>query len=325
MWERLFTRSGPLFLVVRRWQPKPHFYAVVLQWIAANYPELRPLFYLTTLPYRLPQRNPFVLHIPWLQDPVQRWSFLRYEQANRLAGECDVRSIPVINRVDRLINATKSVGARLMGEAGIRTPKTAAISDPAEFRDTLLGIPLPLFVRDDWGHGGAMLRADTRAEAIALPVERFQRPIAVELIDIPDRRDGLYRKYRYFAAGSRGVTHHLQVSEGWLTRGSHRVKSDRTREEELSFINRPDPNHDLLQKARRALGLDLVAFDYGYDHDGKVVVWEANPYPSIPPFSKRGLAYRNGALDRTMAAMLALYLEAAGLPVSQALSRRAAY
>src|SRR5690606_4828558 len=118
-----------------------------------------------------------------------------------------------------------------------------------------------LFVREDLGHGGPMIRADTPDDLRAVPLDRFRRPVAVELIDLPDPADGLYRKYRYFVAGHRGVPHHIQVSAGWVTRGRRRVTTDRTRADELAYIDRPCPHHDDFQRARAALGLDVVAFD----------------------------------------------------------------
>ena len=93
-----------------------------------------------------------------------------------------------------------------------------------------------------------------------------------------------------------------------------------TREEELAYIDKPDPNHDLLQRARKTLGLDLVGFDYSYDYDGKVVVWEANPYPYFH-FSTKNLVYRNHAMYRTVQAFLEMYLRRAGLPVPEAVLR----
>ena len=276
--------SGALpFLVIR--EPtlpnQPHFYDVILAWIAENFPEFSPLFRVESLPYHIAAEARFSLHIPWLQDPVEAWSMETYERATRLASECDARGVPVVNRVDRLINATKSAGARLMAECGIRAPRMARIENVEEFRETMLGVPLPLFVRDDWGHFGDMLRADTPDEVRSLPVERFARPVAIELIDTRDPRDGYYRKYRYVAAGEVGVTHHLQLSKEWITRSSARVRGDNARYEELDYIGRPDPNHWTLQRARRALGLDFVAFDYSYGHDGRIIVWEGNPYPGL--------------------------------------------
>jgi hypothetical protein len=316
--------ARPEFLVVRRFQLRTHFYEVVLRWISDNFPAYRPLFRIHHLPCRVPRSRSIVLHIPWLQDPVQRWSEMRYRQANRLAAECDALGIPVVNRVDRLINASKSVGARLMTDVGIRTPRTVPITDVEEFRETYLGVGLPLFVRDDWRHGSEMIRADTRDEVHRIPLERFSRPVAVELIDLPGRDDRLYRKYRYVAAGDIGVSHHLQMSRDWITRGDNRETSLVAREEELAYIAKPDPNHATLQRARDRLGLDFLAFDYSYDYSGQMVVWETNPYPYIR-FSTKSLTYRNEALHRTVAAMLALYLTSGRLPVADALRDRFIY
>ena len=312
--------AGRRILVTRMptWGGRAHPYDVVLTWIAENFPDYAGLFQVEKMPYAFRPDGDFALHTAWIQDPVQNWSMQVYEQLMLIAGACDARGIPIINRVDRLVNATKSAGARLMREAGIRTPRIAPIRNYKEFRKTLLGIPLPLFVRDDWGHQGEMLRADTHEEAAALPVERFRRPVAVELIELPGKSDGLYRKYRYIAAGDIGIPHHVQISAEWVTRGDNRVKLDLAREEELAYIAGPDPNHAVLQRARHALGLDFLAIDYAYGYDGEIVIWEANPYPYVH-FSTRVLAYRNPAMHRTMAAILKMLLDAAGIPTSDKL------
>jgi hypothetical protein len=157
-----------------------------------------------------------------------------------------------------------------------------------------------------------MLRADTPDQARRLPLERFRAPVAIELVDLADARDRLYRKYRYLVAGDRGVPHHVQASATWVTRGRDRVVTDATRAGELDYIESPSLHHDRFQRARHALGLDVVAFDYAIDADGEPVVWEANPYPFLQ-FSRRGLAYRNDALHRSIAILVALYFERAGL------------
>jgi hypothetical protein len=316
--------QSPRFLVVRHPRFKPQYYNVILRWVNVNFPELSPLFDHRRLPGNIRNWSRYVLHIPWLQDPVQQWSMMAYYEANLLAAKCDEEGIPIINRVDRLINATKTIGAHLIASAGIRTPRMALIEDQEEFRETLLGLNLPLFVREDWGHGSLIRRADTRDDVQKMPLEGFTRPVAVELIDVRDPRDGLYRKYRYVAAGDQGVSHHLAITWDWVTTGRNRVYSDATQNEELSYIGSQDPNHVALQRARRALGLDFVAFDYGYDRDGAVVVWEANPFPLIQ-FSRDKLKYRNAAIHRTMLAILRMYLQYASLPVPERLEQLLAY
>jgi hypothetical protein len=61
----------------------------------------------------------------------------------------------------------------------------------------------------------------------------------------------------------------------------------------------------------------LVAFDYGYAPDGRMIVWEANPFPTIV-FGTRRLVYRNPAIHRTLLAIVRMYLVAAGMPIPAA-------
>jgi hypothetical protein len=312
LWRRPPPRSRLLIVRHRKYQRR--FFDVILKWIAANLPELAPLFDVRDLPVRVRDWSPYALHVPWLQDPVQEWSTEAYDEANRLAAECDARGVPVLNRVDRLLNATKSRGAALMRSVGVATPRMATIADPREFERSLLGLTLPLFIRENWGHSRNVFRVDAPADLRRIPWSTFQRPVAIEIVDVRDPRDGLHRKYRYVAAGALGITHHVQVSAEWITRGENRVITPETRDEELRYIMQPDPNHKLLQRARRALGLDLVAFDYGYAPDGRMIVWEANPFPTIV-FGTRRLIYRNPAIHRTLLAIVRLYLAAAGLPI----------
>ncbi len=263
---------------------------------------------------RIDDWTPFALHVPWLQDPVEQWSAETYDEAVELARQCDERGIPVLNRVDCLGNAVKSRRAQLMREVGVNTPRMAPITDRREFMQTLLRLNLPLFVREDWGHSRNVFRVDSPDDLRRIPWTSFERPLAIEIVDVRDPRDGLYRKYRYLAAGPVGISHHLQISQEWITRGENRVITPQTRDEELAYISRLDPHHELLQRARQALGLDLVAFDYGYAADGRMVVWEANPFPTIV-FATRRLVYRNPAIHRTLLAIVRMYFAAAGLPI----------
>lgn len=312
--NRRWVTGTPRFLILRHAGKAPYFYDIVLQWVEDNVPELRGLFELRLLPCWVADWSRYALLVPWLQDPVEAWSRPAYARALRLATACDRQGIPVINRVDRLRNATKSEGTRRISAVGLRTPAMRVIDDAREFRETRARLPLPLFVREDSGHGGALLRADTDDELRALPVEHFRRPVAVEIIDIKDPRDGLYRKFRYVVAGRVGIPHHMQATQGWVTRGEIRFHSPATRAQEESYINRPNPHHALFQRARLALGLDLVAFDYGLDRQGEPIVWEANPYPHFH-MPRNQLAYLAPAMHRTLAAMVHLYLERAGLPI----------
>jgi len=318
VWDNLLNtrhaRGDKRFLVVHHPSESPFMYDLLLHWLAMFFPDVRALFELHTLPFHVRDWSRVALYVPWLQDPVQAWSRTTYWLANRLAARCDRHDIPVINRVDRLANASKSSGARLIGSVGFRTPQMAPITDVEEFRRTRLGLPLPLFVREDQGHGGPMLRADTDAEVRALPIESLRRPVAVELIDVRSPGDGLFRKFRYVLAGDVGVRQTLHVTQDWATHGTGTIFSEALREEEVAFIEGVEPEHARFLAAREALGLDFVAFDYGIDVTGRTVVWEANPFPFLHFVGGRR-RYRMAATERVLAAMARLYLSRSGMDV----------
>jgi hypothetical protein len=294
---------------------KTGFYDVVLDWLAEGHPAERARFKLHALPTRVGDWSRYRVHVPWLQDPVQSWSLRAFDRANRLAAECDARGIPVVNRVDRLLNASRSLAADAIAGVGFRTATVRRVAAGSELLRSAHEVPLPLLVREDWGHGGPIVRIDTEAELSAFDLRRFQRPVVMELIDsVCD--DGIYRKYRYVVAGEAGVRQSMHSSRDWIVRGNDQsVATDEICDEEIAFIEAREPAHKRFVAAREALGLDFVAFDYSYLPDGEIVVWEANPYPMLHLLTGRR-AYRAAPTKRVFAAMTALYLERAGLPIS---------
>ncbi len=319
-----YATAKKRILVVRHAHKNPGVYHLLLDWLAEELPETRAVFELRQLPCQIRDWSSYLLLVSWLPDPVQQWSPRAYKQTQQLTAACDEHEIPIINRVENLTNAVKSEGARRMGSVGIRTPKMAVIGDEAQFKETLLGLSLPLFVREDWGHGGNIYRVDTMDQVQQLNILDFTRPVAVEFIETQNPNDGLYRKYRYVAAGDEGVAASLHVRKFWMVHGSNCEFSDALRDEELTFLRQPDPNHEILQRARRALDLDFVAFDYSYDPDGQLVVWEANPHPIIH-FSKGLRRYRIPAVQRTLAAMVKMYLKKSGMLIPSRLDEILSY
>lgn len=310
--NRRYATAEKRFLIVRHSLKSPKFYDIILDWVTENLPQSRQYFELRLLPCPMVNWSQYGLHIPWLQDPVQQWSGRAYRQALKLSEQCDRHGIPIINRVDNLLNASKSNGARLIGSTGIRTPKTIAIDNPDEFHRTLGDMSPPFIIRDDWGHQRDMHLITSPDQIAAIDFNRFTHPIAVEFIDTRDPVDGLYRKYRYVAAGDIGISLSMHVRKHWLVRGQENERSDSLLEEEILFTSQPDPNHERLQRARQALELDFVAFDYSYDEDGNLVVWEANPYPYLHLPRKK--LHRRTAYERVFAALVKLYCDKSGLP-----------
>lgn len=305
-------RPDARFLVVRHAGKNPSFYDILLDWLEQHLPGVRARFELRLLPCHVRDWSRYALHVPWFQDPIQRWSPVAYRWARRLGVHSDLHGIPIVNRVENLANAGKLEAARRIAAAGIRTPRMVRIADERWFRETLGGLEPPLLIREDWGHGDRVCRGDSVGEVRRIPLRQFCRPIAVEWIETRSADDGLYRKFRYVAAGDVGVPHHLQITDAGIARGLGRRYDSQTRKEELAYVSQPDPNHQRLQLARTALQLDFAAFDYSYDQDANLVVWEANPYPFIHSPGKY-LSYLTPAVDRTLAAMVQLYHSRAGI------------
>jgi hypothetical protein len=190
-----------------------------------------------------------------------------------------------------------------------------SIVDRAEFQATLCGLEPPLIVRENSGHGGRVYVVWTLADAARIPLNCFRAPIAIEFIDVQDIQDQMYRRYRYVVVGEVGISQGLHVSSNWESRGSNRLANEATRREELAYTSATNPHHAQFVNARRLLELDIVAFDYSYDRDGRIVVWEANPYPRWPSSVNSECQHRLLMSERIYAAKLLYYLQRAGCEV----------
>lgn len=232
-----------------------------------------------------------------------------------LQTECQHRGLGVINDLSQLRNTSKSLGAQLMRAPGLRTPQHVSITDPTSFRNDYAGLEFPLLIRDDRGHGQAAILVKTPDDLAAVDFSQFNSPIAVEFIDTRSEDDGLFRKYRYVAAGEIGVPRHLIANDSWEVRPQRRLMNAKLRDEELEYVNAPDPNHAVLQTARRALGLDVVGFDYSYDRQGRIVVWEANPFLNLNYPAQAKASHINLSVRRSFAVVAWLYCVRAGISV----------
>ena len=314
--NRRWRHAEPGILLVRHAGKAPWFYGEFLDWLALNFPDVRRRFELALLDTS-PIATPGIrLLVPWLQDPIQQWSPKAYDQACAMADRFTARDIPVINPPATLAHGAKShtlETARTLGIHAARTIRVASVGDLAHAADEL---GYPFIVRPDWGHGHKGIRIDSQEGVRTLGARsfaRFSRPLAIQFIETAGA-DGLFRKYRYLAAGDRGVSVHLIISAHWEVRGDNKVVNDATMAEEHAFITAPNPHAGTFDRLRRALGLDLVAFDYGHDPEGNLVLWEANPYPYIAfGADSEALRYRAMPVHRCFAAMACLYLGRAGL------------
>jgi hypothetical protein len=302
-------------LILRHPTKGPQSFDAILRWLAEHHPDILSRIELRLLPILIRDVSPYRLFVPWLQDPVQDWSCTVFQRVHQFEQKFASKGISVVNSVGQLLNATKVEGARRIKAAGLQVPRMDRITSSRRYVEDFYGFDPPFIIREEWGHGKPMTKVETRREALAVDLTRFRRPVIAEFIDVADPQDGICRKYRYVAAGETGISLSLHATDGWLTRGTNALQTPRILDEEVSFVSQMDTNHEVLQQARRSLELDYVAFDYGYDRHGRVIVWEANPFPYLHLPQSAHRAARRSAYVRVFQALIRYYLRCAKLEV----------
>jgi len=236
--------------------------------------------------------------------------------------------VPVINdpvavmRTGRIGNAE-----RLAGIAGVRTARTAAfardiLADPNGARALFgRGFAFPLLLRSVGYHTGRnFMRLDAAAD---LPAAVQDLPgaelLAIEYLDATGS-DGKARKFRVMMIDGALYPLHLAISQNWKV---HYFTSDMAddpghRAEEAKFLQ--DMEGTLGNKAMRALegvqaalGLDYAGIDFGLSGDGDLLLFEANATMVIAkPSDDARWAYRRGAIDRVLEAVVAMLTQRSG-------------
>ncbi len=328
--NRRFVTQEPHFLILRHRAHLTKYYDSFVRWLEAEMPEARTRFELQSLPCLIRDWSRFRLLVPWLPDPLLYESQRVYARVKQIEHLCQQHQIAVINPVDHVLNTAKSTGAEIVRSAGIRAPQAVPITDlrHPERNLTEAGLEFPLLIREDRAHAGRLpiYLVKSLADLAEVPVHKFDYPIAVEFIDVRDPRDGLSRRYRYFAAGELGMAMNIHCSAHWEVRGRNAVRNTQMEEEELEFIRQPDPNHERLQAARRALGLDFVAFDYSYGQEGELIVWEANIMPGLGyPESSEHRPYIRAIAERALALTLNLYYQRSGIDLPECVAQNVSF
>ena len=287
-------------------------------WLADVVPQCAALLEWHELSAPLP-RDPsrYALLVPWLQDPL----------AERFPG-CHARALEwqrvltaagaaVVNPVQSLSVSLKSRALPLIGGTGLRTARSLAFDRLDELQAHPQCPPLPLLVRDDVRHGSPLQLIERWDDIGRISLAGIDHPLALEFIDTRGT-DGLYRKYRAFVFGGHCVPRHLVIGRDPFLHVRDRVQTPAARSEELGYLyGPPPPQAAQFEAARRALGLDFVAFDYAFDRQGRTVVFEPNPLPLLWSRGNQQRRYRDyyqlPALERLYLQLLHWLLERAGL------------
>ena len=309
--NRRWNVVSPRLVIVSEATPSRHFYWYFLDWLGRERSSLRRHIHVDRLPCQLPP-DTALLHA-WVHDPVVERAPEVYAHLVRLEAECDIRGVAVVHRAATLSNSKRDVLYERLRQVGVRTPRIVVVDD--EFRSPRGGLRLPMLVRRRWGHEADMRLLDTESAFDKWWAEARRDPqswVAGEYIDVRSG-DGSYRKYRYFMAGTYGRPRHLIVSPHWEVRPKDRIRTPATREEELAYVTTTCPHHAQFDAARRALEFEIAAFDYSYDVNGELVVWEVNPNPDLSTPRGEVGEYLAPTIEQSYAILADFYADRAGL------------
>lgn len=243
----------------------------------------------------------------WLADPLKELYPLCHAEAVRIAAEAQRRGIGITNPPDALSNSIKSVQARLLAEAGIKTPRHAIFETSRELEEKIDSFNFPVLLKSDRMHAQQGMRfCRTRDDLRAAAKEAGSAfPLAVaEFIDTREGYSGknplwarFYHKKRTIVLGdivhprhtifSTGPIVSLKTSTlapfksyGFVLRHALplMMTARQSIEEDNRFFLEGDTHGDLMRRVCETLGFATAAIDYSVEADGTAIIWEANPY-----------------------------------------------
>jgi hypothetical protein len=255
----------------------------------------------------------------WLADPLRESFPDCYREAVAIAQAARRRGLPIVNPPEVLSNTIKSRQARIWRDAGIDTPPCLRFEDLDDLRARAREVGFPLVVRSDQEHnqrGMRVLRGPR--QLAALRAEDLHLPGSVA--PLWDTRPGwrerdpqsVYARYhhkmRIYVLGERVRTEHaffarhplvgaksctfarLDRLPRWGVRlALLRAPARDALREDLAYWRGDAEHAPLMRRAVGLLGLGFAAIDYSVRADGSAILWEANPYPSLPVLGRMRL------------------------------------
>ncbi|MDP2063447.1 MAG: hypothetical protein Q8J98_10160 [Phaeovulum sp.] len=150
----------------------------------------------------------------------------------------------------------------------------------------------PVFLRLEDGCLGSetgLITSDEAFDAAIADLRGSGRPlkrrVAVSFESEPDR-EGLFRKYGAFRIGDQIIPQHILRSADWVVKSAKSELSEAFNAEEFAYV-RDNPHAEALMQMSDIGGLQFGRIDYGMV-SGHPVIFEMNPNPTFPRFSKRG-------------------------------------
>ena len=309
----------------------PKYGEHILEWLRAERPDLagRTLLHETgTGPVSLDEVCAVFF---WLADPLQIKYPDCYEETTAIQEEAERRSLPMINRPTALATYGKSEQANRFTAANVPTPRAIRIESPSDLAGCIDRLGLPLLIRggQSFSQEGTFIVRSRRDIESVKREQLPEQAIVTALMDVRGPRVGsrsgdlwtrYYHRKRVLLIGGQCAPFSLFFARtpvvdqgrslysefhswqtrlrrhGWLGKRALRVLKrrlgvSRALELEREFAESPVDHEDVFRRAGVALGLEFLAFDFASLPSGKIVIWEANPYPYIPPASQTLLSH----------------------------------
>lgn len=261
----------------------------------------------------------------WTGDPLRELYPEEYRECEHIAGRARERGVRIVNPPESLSATHKSRVGRIWREAGLPTPPCRRFEDRPSFERAVRETDFPALVRGDDCHSQEGLRLfDAPEEALAAPHGSLPWPgVLTPFVDTREgwrreRPDALparfFHKKRVLVYGDRVLGRNYYLSpepivghpkhslfgpahqRSWLMGlllGPPPLVRDAL-EAERAWIEAGPEAPDLFRRAVHALGLGFAAVDYATPAPGRVVLWEINPYPYLPPAHRSTLAGPRG-------------------------------
>ncbi|MDA8092738.1 MAG: tetratricopeptide repeat protein [Betaproteobacteria bacterium] len=240
------------------------------------------------------------------------------------AGELLKRTdAPVINRPQAVARTGRLANSVHLGRLpGVVAPRMRALARAqiADMAEAIASLGWPCLLRAPGFHGGRhFVRVahpdDVGAALGALPGDEW---LAAEFLD-PKTPDGLFRKYRVMAIDGALYPLHLAISRHWKVHyfSSDMAQDPRHRQEEAAFLGDFEAHlgADAVRTLRaiaRALELDYCGIDFCVDHEGRVMLFEANATMTIvPPTHETQWDYKRKAVQDALHAARTMFRERA--------------
>jgi glutathione synthase/RimK-type ligase-like ATP-grasp enzyme len=230
---------------------------------------------------------------------------------------------PVINDPAAVLATSRSGVTKRLGRIpGVIAPRTDALPRGAVTAEELLarGFTFPLLLRSPGHHTGNHFTWVETPDELAAVRDALPGQELLVIAYVDGRgADGMYRKYRVLFIGGKLYPLHLAISPNWKVHYFSADMAERPdhRAEEAAFLaDMPAalgaPALAALERIAETLGLDYGGIDFGRDAAGNILLYESNATMAVfPPPPDEHFAYRRAPIERVIAAMRQLIVDAA--------------